>query len=67
MLHRPDERSRARLDRARWKPILGRLRIWLRRSRTRDAVLHLDGHALQNVGIRQEERLQECRKWFWRD
>lgn len=41
------------------------LRTWHRRLKTRRQLRKLDARLLDDVGISEAERQQECAKWFW--
>lgn len=41
------------------------LRTWHRRFKTRRQLRKLDARLLDDVGISEAERQQECAKWFW--
>jgi len=41
------------------------LRTWHRRLKTRHRLRQLDARLLDDVGLSEAERQQECAKWFW--
>jgi len=46
---------------------LATLRIWTRRLKTRRRLSELDAIALDDVGITEAQRQDECTKWFWQE
>jgi uncharacterized protein YjiS (DUF1127 family) len=42
------------------------LEVWRRRARSRRALALLSPHELHDIGLSPGERLEECRKAFWR-
>jgi uncharacterized protein YjiS (DUF1127 family) len=45
--------------------LIGLLREWLRRSRTRHEIAELDDHLLRDIGLTRYEAAAEGRKHFW--
>lgn len=41
------------------------LRTWISRSRTRRALAMLDAHMLEDIGVSEEARRAEVKKFFW--
>jgi uncharacterized protein YjiS (DUF1127 family) len=46
--------------------ILGTLKLWRARSRSRRHLARLDDRDLADIGITHAEQLLECNKPFWR-
>jgi uncharacterized protein YjiS (DUF1127 family) len=46
---------------------LASLRTWRRRLKTRRQLRKLDARLLDDVGVSEAERQQECAKRFWRE
>jgi uncharacterized protein YjiS (DUF1127 family) len=41
------------------------LLAWSQRARTRSHLRGLEAHRLADIGLSEEDRRDECAKWFW--
>jgi uncharacterized protein YjiS (DUF1127 family) len=57
----------ARFRTAWLRHVAGRVRAWIERRRTRDALAELDARLLEDVGLTRQEARTEAAKPFWRE
>ena len=50
-----------------YKDFVKTIQAWKSRHQTRRALANLDTHMLQDIGVSEEERSAEVKKFFWEE